>query len=153
VTVNGKDWTSDGKTYGYFDPFVLRAEPALISVDGTTIVQIKGFGFVNSTTSKSLIGSSDPQNTLLCQGNPCIRDAQYIDKNTLQTSTFPQSVVNYQNQQNILWDAMTIDASIYGSSVSDFTDNAVQVFYYEDPAFSSLSLDETPANIQTDIYL
>ena len=48
---------------------------------------------------------------------------------------------------------MTIDASIYGSSVSDFTDNAVQVFYYEDPAFGSLSLDETPANIQTDIYL
>jgi hypothetical protein len=48
ITVNGKDWTNDGKTYGYFDPYVLRAEPSLISVYGTTKVKIIGFGFVNS---------------------------------------------------------------------------------------------------------
>lgn len=65
VTVNNKDWSNDGKTYGYFDPFVLRAEPTLISVDGTTVVKIKGFGFVNSTTSKSLI-STPSNNTLQC---------------------------------------------------------------------------------------
>jgi len=153
VTVNGKDWTSDGKTYGYFDPFVLRAEPALISVDGTTVVKIKGFGFVNSTSSKSLIGSTDPNNAILCQGYPCIRDAAFIDKNTLETTTFPQALVNYKNQQNVLWDAMTIDASIYGTSLSDFTDNAVQLFYYQDPSFGSLSVEETPANLPTDIYI
>lgn len=49
LTMNGKDYTHDGKTYGYFDPYVLNAEPRLISVDGTTVVRIKGFGFVNSS--------------------------------------------------------------------------------------------------------
>lgn len=88
ITVNNKDWSNDGKTYGYYDPFVLRAEPALISVDGTTKIRIKGFGFVNSTTSKSLI-TTPSSNTLVCQGKPCIRDATFIDKNTLETTTFP----------------------------------------------------------------
>jgi hypothetical protein len=27
MTVNGESYTSDNKTYGYFDPFVLDAEP------------------------------------------------------------------------------------------------------------------------------
>lgn len=49
LTLNGKDYTNDGRTYGYFDPYVLNAEPRLISVEGTTIVRIKGFGFVNSS--------------------------------------------------------------------------------------------------------
>ena len=49
LTLNGKDYTNDGKNYGYFDPYVLNAEPRLISVEGTTIVRIKGFGFVNSS--------------------------------------------------------------------------------------------------------
>lgn len=65
LTVNGEDYTNDGKTYGYFDPYVLNAEPRLISVDGTTVVKIKGFGFVNSTQEKSLF-SSPTSNTLVC---------------------------------------------------------------------------------------
>jgi hypothetical protein len=48
---------------------------------------------------------------------------------------------------------MTIDASIYGTSLSDFTDNAVQLFYYQDPSFGTLSVEETPANLPTDIYI
>jgi hypothetical protein len=154
VTVNNKDWSNDGKTYGYFDPFVLRAEPSLISVDGTTKVRIKGFGFVNSTTSKSLISSSY-SNTLTCQGHNCIKDAVYIDKNTLETTTFPQALVNYKETDlNVLWDPMNIDASIYGgSNVNDFTDNSVQVFYYEEPDYGQITADESPANIQTQIFI
>lgn len=66
ITMNGKDYTNDEKTYGYFDPYVLNAEPRLISVEGTTKVRIKGFGFVNSNETKSLYSS--PSNTLLCNG-------------------------------------------------------------------------------------
>ena len=88
LTVNGQDWTNDGKSYGYFDPFVLRAEPTLISVDGTTKVRVKGFGYVNTKTSKVLF-SSQVNYSLVCQGKACIKDAVYIDKNTLETSTFP----------------------------------------------------------------
>jgi hypothetical protein len=57
LTLNGKDWTNDGLTYGYFDPFIIRAEPALASIDGTTKIKLIGFGFVNSKTSKSLVQS------------------------------------------------------------------------------------------------
>jgi hypothetical protein len=46
LTLNEQDYTNDGKTYGYFDPYVLNAYPRLISVEGTTKVRIKGFGFV-----------------------------------------------------------------------------------------------------------
>jgi hypothetical protein len=88
VTMNGMDYTSDYKTYGYFDPYVLNAEPRLISVDGTTKVRIKGFGFVNSNETKSLFSSSN-NNTLLCTGANCIKDATYIDKYTLETATYP----------------------------------------------------------------
>lgn len=85
--MNGNDYTNDQKTYGYFDPYVLNAEPRLISVDGTTKVKIKGFGFVNSNETKALFSSNN--NTLLCSGAYCIKEATYIDKYTLETSTFP----------------------------------------------------------------
>lgn len=52
ITFNEIDFTNDGHTYGYYDPYVLNAEPRLISTDGTTKVRIKGFGFVNSNSTK-----------------------------------------------------------------------------------------------------
>lgn len=90
LTVNGQDYTNDKKTYGYFDPYVLNAEPRLISIEGTTKVKIKGFGFVNSHETKSKINNrTDP---IQCQGaQDCVKDAVYIDKNTLETDTFPQA--------------------------------------------------------------
>jgi hypothetical protein len=48
VTFNGQDYTNDNQTYGFFDPYVLRVEPRLISTKGTTKVRLIGFGFVNS---------------------------------------------------------------------------------------------------------
>ena len=66
LTLNNQDYTNDGKQYGYFDPYVLNVEPKLISVEGTTRVRIKGFGFVNSTESKALY--NNPSNPLVCEG-------------------------------------------------------------------------------------
>ena len=66
LTVNGQDYTNDQKNYGYFDPYVLNAEPRLISVEGTTKVRIKGFGFVNSGEIRSKI--SGPTSPLKCNG-------------------------------------------------------------------------------------
>lgn len=66
LTLNSKDYTNDGKTYGYYDPYVLNAEPKLISVDGSTLVRIKGFGFVNSSQTQSLFSNNN--GTLKCSG-------------------------------------------------------------------------------------
>ena len=57
LTLNEQDYTNDNKKYGYFDPYVLNAEPRLISVEGTTKVMIKGFGFVNSNQTKALFNN------------------------------------------------------------------------------------------------
>ena len=65
LTLNGIDYTGDKKQYGYFDPYVLNAEPRLISVEGSTVLKIKGFGFVNSGESKALFnGTGDKR--LVC---------------------------------------------------------------------------------------
>lgn len=47
-----------------------------------------------------------------------------------------------------MWDPMYIDAAVYGSDLIDFTDNNVEIFYYEDPSFSDLNNDESPANVE-----
>ena len=52
--MNGESYTSDNKTFGYFDPFVIDASPRLISTDGKTLVDIKGIGFVNSGEARAL---------------------------------------------------------------------------------------------------
>jgi hypothetical protein len=44
---------------------------------------------------------------------------------------------------------MNIDASIHGANLEDFTDNSVQVFFYEDPDYKELSINEASANIET----
>ena len=48
VSFNGQDYSSNHVNYGFFDPYVLRVTPRLISPKGTTKVTINGFGFVNS---------------------------------------------------------------------------------------------------------
>jgi hypothetical protein len=40
--------------------------------------------------------------------------------------------MNYEDGKNILWDPITIDASVHGN---DFTDNNVNVWYYEEPDY------------------
>jgi hypothetical protein len=38
VTTNGESYTNDNKTFGFFDPFVVDAQPRLLAVDGSTHV-------------------------------------------------------------------------------------------------------------------
>jgi hypothetical protein len=57
VTINDESYTNDNKTYGFFDPFVLDANPRLIATDGTTKVDIKGIGFVNSGQTRALFNN------------------------------------------------------------------------------------------------
>lgn len=52
LTMNGESYTNDNKTFGFFDPFVLDADPKLLATDGTTNLQVKGLGFVNSGETK-----------------------------------------------------------------------------------------------------
>ena len=46
--MNGKDFTNDHVTYGFFDAFVLSVNPKLIVKRGGTKLTVRGFGFVYS---------------------------------------------------------------------------------------------------------
>lgn len=85
VTVNGESYTNDNKTYGYFDPFVLDADPKLLATDGTTNVQVKGLGFVNSGETRVAFGNGT--SPLTCNGL-CAKQASFVDKHTLASGTF-----------------------------------------------------------------
>lgn len=52
VTLNGFDYSNDNATFGFYDPYVISAEPRLIATDGSTKVTVKGLGFVNSGETK-----------------------------------------------------------------------------------------------------
>lgn len=118
VTVNGESYTSDNKTYGYFDPFVLDANPKMLAIDGSTNIQIKGIGFVDSGQCKAAYDNRTSY--LQCGGQVCAKPAVFIDKNTLNTTSFPQSEVRYSSGNNVGWDPMFIDALVWGDQ---FTQN------------------------------
>jgi hypothetical protein len=74
LTTNGESYTSDNKTYGFFDPFVLDATPRLIATDGSTQVAIKGIGFVDSGEAKALF--SNRSRAVVCaSGSQCVKTA------------------------------------------------------------------------------
>jgi len=94
VTVNGESYTNDNKTFGYFDPFVLDAEPKLLATDGSTAVQIKGLGFVDSGQARAAYGNRT--HALTCGGNDaCAKPATFVDKHTLNTTSFRQDELKY----------------------------------------------------------
>jgi len=139
VTVNGESYTSDGRTYGFFDPFVLDAQPRLIATDGSTQVEIKGIGFVDSNEAKAQYSRRD--NPIYCAGAAanCVKPATFKDKNTLVTSTFAQADVKYTStNKSVLWDPVYIDATV--TKDDEFTANNVEVFYYQDPVLSSSNI-------------
>lgn len=90
LTFNGQDYTHDNQTYGFFDPFVLDVKPRLISVRGTTRVRLYGFGFVNSNQELKTRISTIGRGALSCSGTSCIQQADYIDKSTIESPTYPQ---------------------------------------------------------------
>jgi hypothetical protein len=118
VTVNGESYTNDNKTFGYFDPFVLDADPKLLATDGTTKVQVKGLGFVNSGETKVSYGNRTRPLSCLGGGGggSCARPAIFVDKHTLNTTSFPQAEVRYSNRnkefQNVGYDPIYIDATV-----------------------------------------
>jgi len=148
LTLNGVDYTNSNMTYGYYDPYVIDAQPRLIAVDGSTEVTLSGIGFVNSDELKvSYRNGNDP---IACNGG-CTKSAKFIDKNHLKTTTFPQAAMSYKSSgRNVGWDKFAIEASVYGDQ---WTDNKIQLYYYSegtyelDPNF----IPETPSNVPADL--
>jgi hypothetical protein len=148
VSVNGESYTSDNKTFGYFDPFVLDAFPKVLATDGRTKVQIKGIGFVDSGQCKAKYDNRT--NQIYCGSGECIKPATFVDKNTLNTTSFPQNELKYYSGSGVNMDPMYIDALVWGDQ---FTKNQVELHYYDEPALRSANIAESPANLQSQLLL
>jgi hypothetical protein len=44
-----------------------------------------------------------------------------------------------------MWDPIYVDATVIGD---EFTENEVELFYYEDPVLTGANIAEAPANLQ-----
>ena len=149
VTLNGFDYSNDNITFGFYDPYVIDAQPRLIATDGSTRVTVKGLGFVNSGETKVRYHSYPK--LLKCQDSDCVESADFVDKNHLVADTLPQSKLSYASDgKPLAWDVFYVEASVYNN---DFTDNRVALYYYEEPQYESYQNGETPANIQTEIFI
>lgn len=150
--MNGRDFTNDKVSYGFYDAFVLDVQPKLISKKGGTDITVRGFGFVDSGSDEIAAKfGSKMSTTLTCGGNtPCVTPATFVDKNTIKTRGLPQSSVSYPDGQNIAEDPMTVDVSVYGSS---FTDNGIEVYYIYQPEYKSLNRDSVPRNLQVPLLI
>lgn len=49
-----------------------------------------------------------------------------------------------------MFNAMTIEASVYEN---DFTENGIEVYYYQDPIYGKPSIDESPANVENQVFI
>jgi len=88
VTLNGFDYSNDNVTFGFYDPYVIDAEPKLIATDGSTKVTVKGLGFVNSGETKIKFHTYPKQ--LKCGADSdCTKPATFSDKNHIIGDTLP----------------------------------------------------------------
>jgi len=58
--------------------------------------------------------------------------------------------MKYPDGKSIMWDAYYVEASVHND---DFTDNRVPLYYYEEPRYEDFLGGETPANIQTELFI
>ena len=133
ISINGgEDYTNNGFTYTYYDPFVLKVEPQMLSEKGNTEVTITGYGFANTGSNmKVMFGDSDKE-SLKCGGGKCLSKAEYIDSTTIETISKPRKDITDKvtGQPIDFYKKFPVEVAIYND---DFTNNKVSIFYYEDP--------------------
>lgn len=124
------DFTNNNFNYTYYDPYVIRVVPQMVSTKGNTLIDIHGFGFANSGEFlKAQFGSAD--NRLRCDIGNCIVQAEFVSDTLIRAKTFPQNLVNEaESGSNIGFKKFAVEASVYNN---DFTNNNVPIFYYDEP--------------------
>ena len=150
--MNGRDFTNDKVTYGFYDAFVIDVSPRLISKRGGTKLTVKGFGFVNSGSTEivSKFGSLTKGDLYCNAKTSCITQAKFVDKNTITTDSLPQVNVKYQDGTSIGENPITVEVSVYGNN---FTENDIEVYYIYDPEYKKVNRNSVPRNMQVPLLI
>lgn len=154
VTMNGRDYSNNGHQFGYYDPFVLHVTPKLVSKTGSTRVEIRGFGFVDSSKIGGLkVLYDNDVGDYFCTSNKnkCVVDADYIDKNKISSPTLPFEMFRYADNTKLSSsDPINVEVSVFNDK---FTKNHIKVLYYDDPEFKTIKPKSAPANTQSPVMV
>ncbi len=133
ISLSGEHYTSDGKEYGFYSPYVWKVSPKMVSRRGNTTVTIYGYGFVNTTGSFLKARYGYLHKKLVCKGGPCAVMATYMDKNHIKATTFPYSDVTYEESGlPVGSQEFPVEVSVYGDH---YTENNVTIFYFSEPIY------------------
>jgi len=135
---NGDDYTNNGFTYSFYDPYIISVIPHMVSTKGNTLVKIKGLGFANSGDNlKVKFGCEGKQ--LDCNFKECVKKGIYKSDQALEIRTFPQEEVSYQSSgRSVKFDKFAVEVSVYND---DFTNNNITIFYFEEPIICTEDAD------------
>ena len=128
----GDDYTNNNYNYTYYDPFVLKVEPQMLSDKGNTEMKITGYGFANTGSSMKVMFGDSEEEKLNCGGKKCLSKVEYVDSTILNTVSKPRDEVIDKSTGKPIehYQKFPVEVAIYND---DFTNNKVNVFYYEDP--------------------
>lgn len=144
ISLDDEYYTSDGKEFGFYDPFVWNVKPKMVSRKGNTTIRIHGYGFVNTTGTSLKVRYGLTNRPLLCRGGPCTVMGKYIDQNNIEAQTFPYKDVVYADTGTPLdKDEFAVEVSVYGD---DYTNNNATIFYFLEPDYSDPRPPQVAAN-------
>jgi len=126
----GEDYTNNGFKYTFYDPYVIRIEPQMISSKGKTKIKIHGYGFAESGENlKVKFGSVG--RSIKCDEKPCIVSGEYVTENLILAETFPRKEVYLDKTEQVFgYERFPVEVSVYND---DFTNNNLTIFYYDEP--------------------
>ena len=144
---DGDDFTNNGFNYTFYDPYVIRVEPQMVSSKGNTTIKIYGYGFADSGKNlKILFGSESNEigSKLTCDYKACTTQGEYVDSHLVKAVTYPRREVTVDRTGEILGhERFPVEVSVYND---DFTNNNVTIFYYDEPEIINNLYDEGISN-------
>ncbi|MCQ2816881.1 MAG: IPT/TIG domain-containing protein [archaeon] len=133
ISPKGEDtYTNNGHNFTFYDPFVLRVEPQIISTKGGTDLDIYGYGFADTSELKALFGSSEEGGFgINCSGRKCTQSVEFIDSQHLRVKSRPRSGMKINaTDEDLQNEKFPVEVSVYGD---DFTNNGVSISYFDEP--------------------
>jgi len=126
----GDDWTNNGFTYSFYDPYVIKVVPQMVTSKGGTNITITGYGFANSGENlKVKFGTSD--RPLECNIQNCVKPGKYISSSRVDVTSYPKDEVSYASTgKSVKFDKFAVEVSVYND---DFTKNNITIFYFDEP--------------------
>lgn len=146
VSFNGQDYTNDGVTYGFMDPYVLGISPRMVSTSGSTRLTLYGYGFVQMEDAMSVVVYKDQKGEAAqCgSGNMCTKIYKVKDEHTTSVGTFAQSemMVN-KGGKNVEFEPFYLNMM---NPDRDWSTNNIDICYYKDVVANKVSSSFAYAN-------